>query len=245
MLLYGFYGFLMILPAFATRYCQKGGFYDNERCNLGQNEGKQLIEGIKKYCASSKTYPKLTYHYRDHSLDERLDYIYRRPYGYIRGTWGLKVLLPNVRSWEAKGRKFAEDAGRHYRRTQHREICASVYLSQPLGNRCCALVNFWKHSEPVFLTSLIYYSSSHAPFLNVLLEGALTTTLELPEDSFEWMEIVGVHVLGAGADEIMQGQGFVVAVNMGATKAQFDDCVAIHPTSAEELVTIRGGKRPE
>jgi glutathione reductase (NADPH) len=50
-------------------------------------------------------------------------------------------------------------------------------------------------------------------------------------------KIVGVHVIGPGADEMMQG--FAVAVRMGATKADFDDTVAIHPTSAEELVTMR------
>jgi glutathione reductase (NADPH) len=49
--------------------------------------------------------------------------------------------------------------------------------------------------------------------------------------------VVGVHVIGPGADEMMQG--FAVAVRMGATKADFDDTVAIHPTAAEELVTMR------
>jgi glutathione reductase (NADPH) len=49
--------------------------------------------------------------------------------------------------------------------------------------------------------------------------------------------VVGVHVIGPGADEMMQG--FAVAVRMGATKQDFDDTVAIHPTSAEELVTMR------
>ena len=49
--------------------------------------------------------------------------------------------------------------------------------------------------------------------------------------------VVGVHVVGPGADEMMQG--FAIAVRMGATKEDFDDTVAIHPTSAEELVTMR------
>jgi glutathione reductase (NADPH) len=49
--------------------------------------------------------------------------------------------------------------------------------------------------------------------------------------------VVGVHVIGPGADEMIQG--FAVAVRMGATKRDFDDTVAIHPTSAEELVTMR------
>jgi len=49
--------------------------------------------------------------------------------------------------------------------------------------------------------------------------------------------IVGVHIVGQGSDEAMQGFG--VAVKMGALKKDFDDTVAIHPTSAEELVTLR------
>ena len=50
-------------------------------------------------------------------------------------------------------------------------------------------------------------------------------------------KIVGLHILGVGSGELLQGFG--VAVKMGATKANFDSCVAIHPTSAEELVTMR------
>ncbi|MDA0706845.1 MAG: glutathione-disulfide reductase [Proteobacteria bacterium] len=49
--------------------------------------------------------------------------------------------------------------------------------------------------------------------------------------------VVGCHIIGDGADEMLQG--FAVAIRMGATKADFDDTVAIHPTSAEELVTMR------
>ena len=49
--------------------------------------------------------------------------------------------------------------------------------------------------------------------------------------------VVGCHIIGRGVDEIIQG--FAVAIKMGATKADLDDTVAIHPTSAEELVTMR------
>ena len=49
--------------------------------------------------------------------------------------------------------------------------------------------------------------------------------------------IVGAHVVGWGADEMLQG--FAVAVRLGATKQDFDDTVAIHPTSAEEFVTMK------
>eukprot|EP00940_MAST-03C_sp_MAST-3C-sp2_P001739 g1739.t1 len=48
--------------------------------------------------------------------------------------------------------------------------------------------------------------------------------------------VVGLHAVGMAADEMLQG--FAVAVRMGATKADFDSCVAIHPTAAEEFVTL-------
>lgn len=50
-------------------------------------------------------------------------------------------------------------------------------------------------------------------------------------------KVVGLHIVGDSSGEMLQGFG--VAVKMGATKADFDNCVAIHPTSAEELVTMR------
>lgn len=50
-------------------------------------------------------------------------------------------------------------------------------------------------------------------------------------------KVVGLHMVGDFSAEILQGFG--VAVKMGATKADFDSCVAIHPTSAEEIVTLR------
>lgn len=50
-------------------------------------------------------------------------------------------------------------------------------------------------------------------------------------------KVVGLHIIGRGSDEILQG--FAVAINMGATKSDFDKTIAIHPTAGEELVTMR------
>ncbi|MGM9903828.1 glutathione-disulfide reductase [Enterococcus sp. 10A9_DIV0425] len=50
-------------------------------------------------------------------------------------------------------------------------------------------------------------------------------------------KIIGLHAIGVGVDEMLQG--FAVAIKMGATKADFDNTVAIHPTGAEEFVTMR------
>lgn len=55
-------------------------------------------------------------------------------------------------------------------------------------------------------------------------------------------QIVGCHGIGMGMDEMMQG--FAVAVRMGATKKDFDDTVAIHPTVAEEMVTMKTHRAP-
>ena len=50
-------------------------------------------------------------------------------------------------------------------------------------------------------------------------------------------KVIGIHMIGLAADEMLQG--FAVAMRMGATKRDFDDTIAIHPTSSEELVTLR------
>mmetsp|Transcript_42466 Transcript_42466/g.108676 ORF Transcript_42466/g.108676 Transcript_42466/m.108676 type:complete len:88 (-) Transcript_42466:79-342(-) len=54
-------------------------------------------------------------------------------------------------------------------------------------------------------------------------------------------KVVGVHMVGPDAAEIMQGMG--VAVKMGVTKTQLDTVVGIHPSSAEEFVTMRSVTR--
>ena len=49
-------------------------------------------------------------------------------------------------------------------------------------------------------------------------------------------KVVGIHAIGRGVDEMMQGLG--VAVKAGLTKSQFDSTVAIHPTASEEMVLL-------
>jgi glutathione reductase (NADPH) len=80
------------------------------------------------------------------------------------------------------------------------------------------------------------YRSGFVPMYYALAEHKRRAEMKLvcvgPEQ-----KIVGLHVIGQGADEMLQG--FAVAVKMGATKRDFDDTVAIHPTAAEEFVTMR------
>ena len=80
------------------------------------------------------------------------------------------------------------------------------------------------------------YTGSFLPLEHALPGNTIRSSMKLvvngPEET-----IVGCHIVGPGADEMLQG--FAVAVRMGARKKDFDDTVAIHPTSAEELVTMR------
>jgi len=80
------------------------------------------------------------------------------------------------------------------------------------------------------------YVADFTPMYHALTARKTHTDMKLVCVGAE-QRIVGCHIIGAGADEMLQG--FAVAIRMGATKADFDDTVAIHPTSAEELVTMR------
>jgi glutathione reductase (NADPH) len=84
--------------------------------------------------------------------------------------------------------------------------------------------------------SVKVYLSAFVPMYHALTTRKPRTHMKLVCAGAN-QQVVGCHVIGAGADEMMQG--FAVAIRMGATKADFDDTVAIHPTSAEELVTMR------
>jgi glutathione reductase (NADPH) len=80
------------------------------------------------------------------------------------------------------------------------------------------------------------YTSGFVPMYHSMTTRKPRTEMKLITVGAE-QRIVGLHVIGDGADEMLQG--FAVAIRMGATKRDFDDTVAIHPTSAEEIVTMR------
>ena len=79
------------------------------------------------------------------------------------------------------------------------------------------------------------YESSFEPMRYALSGHGVTTAMKMVCVGAD-EKIVGIHLVGDNVDEMLQG--FAVAVKMGATKADFDNTIAIHPTSAEELVTM-------
>ncbi len=80
------------------------------------------------------------------------------------------------------------------------------------------------------------YTASFTPLSSALVpekQRAAVKLVTLGEEE----RVIGLHVIGDGADELLQG--FAVAIRMGATKRDFDETIAIHPTTAEEIVTLR------
>lgn len=80
------------------------------------------------------------------------------------------------------------------------------------------------------------YTSEFTPMRYAFTQHQIKTALKLVVVGEE-EKVVGIHIIGDGADEMLQG--FAVAVQMGATKADLDATIAIHPSSSEELVTMR------
>jgi glutathione reductase (NADPH) len=134
----------------------------------------------------------------------------------------------------AAGRRLADRlfGGQPDRRLDYENIATVVFTHPPIGT-----VGMSEHEARLAYGDAVkVYVADFTPMYHALTTRKTRTDMKLvcvgPEE-----RIVGCHVIGTGADEMMQG--FAVAVRMGATKRDFDDTVAIHPTSSEELVTMR------
>ena len=135
----------------------------------------------------------------------------------------------------AAGRRLADRVfdAQHQRRLSYDCIPSVIFSHPPIGTVGLSEAEAraqYGHS------AVRTYTSEFVPMYNALTQTRPTTVMKLVTAG-ERERVVGCHIIGAGADEMLQG--FAVAVTMGATKRDFDDTVAIHPTSAEELVTMR------
>ncbi len=91
-----------------------------------------------------------------------------------------------------------------------------------------------------FGTAVSVYQTGFTPMKYAMAEYKSPTAMKLVCAGVD-EKVVGVHIIGDGADEMLQGFG--VAVKAGLSKADFDNTVAIHPTSSEELVTLKASDR--
>ncbi len=134
----------------------------------------------------------------------------------------------------AAGRRLSDRlfGGRPDRRLDYECIPTVVFTHPPIGTVGLSESEAReRHGDAVKV-----YVSDFTPMYHAMTARKSRTDMKLVCVGAE-ERIVGCHVIGLGADEMLQG--FAVAVRMGARKSDFDDTVAIHPTSAEELVTMR------
>ena len=85
-------------------------------------------------------------------------------------------------------------------------------------------------------SKITIYRSDFKPMKHTLSGSDERSFMKLIVDAVT-DRVIGLHIVGEGAGEMLQG--FAVAIKAGATKADFDATIGIHPTSAEELVTMR------
>lgn len=134
----------------------------------------------------------------------------------------------------AAGRRLADRVfgGMEGRRLDYDNIPTVLFTHPPIGT--CGMTE--AEAREAHGDAVKIYTSKFVPLFYGVTDHKPQTRMKLITVGDD-ERVVGLHVMGPGADEMLQGFG--VAIKMGATKEDFDNCVAIHPTSAEEFVTLR------
>lgn len=134
----------------------------------------------------------------------------------------------------AAGRKLVDRlfGGKKDAFLDYKNICSVIFTHPPIGtvglSEKQAVDQFGKDQVKI-------YNKHFNPLFDALSEKQIPTVVKLVTQGKD-EKIIGIHIIGYGADEMLQGFG--VAVKMGTCKQDFDDTIAIHPTSSEELVTM-------
>ena len=134
----------------------------------------------------------------------------------------------------AAGRRLADRLydGQADRHVDYKNIATVVFSHPPIGTVGLTEEEAKKaHGDAVTI-----YQTEFTAMYNSISDHSVPTAMKLVCLG-ESEVVIGCHVIGPGVDEMLQG--FAVAIRMGATKKDFDDTIAIHPTSSEELVTMR------
>ena len=134
----------------------------------------------------------------------------------------------------AAGRKLADHLfkGKTESKVDYYNVPSVVFSHPPIGT--VGLTE--AQARELYHNDITVYKSEFTPMRYALSTHSSTTAMKLVCAGSE-EKVVGIHLIGDNADEMLQG--FAVAVKMGATKADFDNTIAIHPSSAEELVTMK------
>ncbi|MDT8321268.1 MAG: glutathione-disulfide reductase [Xanthomonadales bacterium] len=149
---------------------------------------------------------------------------------YAVGDVTSRVNLTPVAIYE--GHAFADSIfGGRLRPVNHQFVPSAVFSQPPVGT-----VGYGEEEATVHCGPVDVYLSEFRPMKHTLSGRDEKTMMKLIVER-EGQKVVGIHVVGLDAAEIVQG--FAVAVKSGLTKEQFDATIGIHPTAAEELVTMR------
>jgi len=134
----------------------------------------------------------------------------------------------------AAGRRLSDRlfGGQKERKVDYENIPSVVFSHPPIGTVGLSEVD----ARARYGDAVKVFTSTFMPMYHVLTPRKPRQHMKMVTVG-PTQKIVGIHVIGEGADEMLQG--FAVALRMGATKRDFDDTIAIHPTSAEEMVTMR------
>ena len=137
----------------------------------------------------------------------------------------------------AEGRALAETLFNHNpTKLDHANVPTAVFSQPPIGT-----VGLSERAARQVYGAVDIYRARFTPMKATLSGREEKTMMKLVVDR-QTDRVVGCHMVGTDAPEIIQG--IAVAVKCGATKRQFDQTVGIHPTAAEEFVTLRD-KLPE
>jgi glutathione reductase (NADPH) len=132
----------------------------------------------------------------------------------------------------AEGMVFAHNTyGRGGREMDYRDIPTAVFSQPPIGT-----IGLTEAEAREAFNEIDVYKSDFRPMKHTLSGSDERSLMKLIVDR-ESDRVVGLHMVGPEAGEI--AQGFGVAFKAGATKADFDDTIGIHPTAAEEFTTMR------
>ena len=132
----------------------------------------------------------------------------------------------------AEGHAFADSQfGGMTRQISRHNVASAVFSQPPLAS-----VGLTEQQAEQEHGELDVYESRFRPMKNTLSGRDEKTYMKLIVASVS-QKIVGIHMIGPDSAEIMQG--LAIAVQMGATKSDFDGVIGIHPTAAEEFVTMR------
>ena len=134
----------------------------------------------------------------------------------------------------AAGRRLGDRlyGGKPDRKMSYNDIATVMFTHPPIGTIGLSE----EKAREQYGDQVKIYKTSFVPLYHQMTRNKVKTAMKLVVLGEE-EKIIGCHIIGLGADEMLQG--FAVAIRMGATKQDFDDTIAIHPVSAEELVTMK------